>query len=53
MATLLPRQSNVILQGLEVKNTFSSWDGCMSKTYCKCVALPVVIFADRPGGPPS
>jgi hypothetical protein len=22
-----------------VKNTFSSWDNCMAKTYCKLVAL--------------
>lgn len=21
----------------DVKTTFSSWDNCMSKTYCKCV----------------
>ena len=37
MATLLPRQ-NIIQQAADVKSTFSSWDGCMSKTYCKYVA---------------
>lgn len=24
----------------EAKNTLSSWDNCMAKAYCKCVAMP-------------
>jgi hypothetical protein len=45
MATLLRRQGGVIMQAVEVQSTFSSWDGCMSKSYCKyvtsaCLSVP-------------
>jgi hypothetical protein len=53
MATLLPRQ-DIIQQAADVKSTFSSWDGCMSKTYCKCVvSCRLQSCADPTGGPPS
>lgn len=41
MAVLTLRQdvANTASEAENIKNTFSSWNSCMSKAYCKFVAL--------------
>ena len=41
MAVLILRQS-LESSADNIKNTFSSWDSCMSKAYCKSVALSLL-----------
>ncbi|KAF2404592.1 hypothetical protein EJ06DRAFT_546440 [Trichodelitschia bisporula] len=43
MAILHIRQDGVIGAATGVKNTFSSWDKCMEKTYCKWPVIVAII----------
>ncbi|KAF1991605.1 hypothetical protein K402DRAFT_459584 [Aulographum hederae CBS 113979] len=43
MASLM-WQRDVVQSANDVKNTFSSWDSCMSKTYCKWPVIVAIII---------